>query len=52
MMGVTYIQRLNTVGGTAVGTCTAAVTGAKQQVKYAADYHFCEASLAVGILKM
>ena len=52
MMGVTYIQRLNTVGGNAVGTCTAAITGAKQQVKYAADYHFCEASLAVGILKM
>ena len=44
MKGVTYIQRLNTVGGTAVGTCTAANAGAKQQVKYAADYYFYKAS--------
>ena len=44
MKGVTYIQRLNTVGGTAVGTCTAANTGAKQQVKYSADYYFYKAS--------
>ncbi len=44
MTGVTYIQRLNTQGGTAAGTCDASNAGAKQVVKYSADYYFYKAS--------
>ena len=44
MMGVSYIQRVNTVGGTPAGTCEASNVGAKQQVKYAADYYFYKPS--------
>lgn len=44
MMNVTYIQRLNTVGGTPAGTCDATNVGAKQVVKYAADYYFYKPS--------
>ena len=40
MNGVTYIQRLNTVGGTPAGTCDTTNVGAKQVVKYSADYYF------------
>jgi hypothetical protein len=41
MTGVTYIQRLNTMGGVAPATpCAQANVGAKQQVKYQADYAF------------
>ena len=40
MHNITYIQRVNTVGGTAAGTCDATNVGAKQVVKYAADYYF------------
>ena len=41
MAGVTYIQRLNTVGGVApAAPCAQANVGAKQQVKYQADYAF------------
>lgn len=39
--GVTYIQRVNTMGGVAPGSpCTAATVGAKQTVSYSADYVF------------
>ena len=38
--GVTYIQRVNTVGGTPAGVCDATNVGARQVVKYAADYYF------------
>lgn len=45
MTGVTYIQRLNTVGGVApVDACVAANVGAKKLVKYQADYLFYKAS--------
>ena len=41
MTGVTYIQRLNTVGGTApTAACNAGVAGKKETVKYQADYVF------------
>ena len=41
MAGVSYIQRLNTVGGVAPkDVCNANTVGAKQQVKYEADYVF------------
>ena len=41
MTDVTYIQRLNTVGGVAPSAlCTKVNAGAKQQVKYQADYVF------------
>ena len=40
MVGVKYIQRLNTVGGTPAGACDMGNLGAKQVVKYAADYYF------------
>lgn len=41
MTDVTYIQRLNTVGGVAPSTpCVKANVGAKQQVQYQADYVF------------
>ena len=41
MVGVSYIQRLNTIGGVApTSSCDAATAGAKQQVKYQADYVF------------
>ncbi len=41
MNGVTYIQRLNTQGGTAPkDPCAAANMGTKQMVKYQADYVF------------
>ncbi len=41
MVGVSYIQRLNTIGGVApADACDAATVGAKQQVKYQADYVF------------
>ncbi|ALM82851.1 DUF3455 domain-containing protein [Bordetella sp. N] len=45
MQGVTYIQRLATQGGTApTAQCTMATKGAKQTVKYQADYIFWKAS--------
>ena len=41
MQGVTYIQRLNTVGGVAPKeACAASSTGQRRQVKYEADYVF------------
>ncbi len=41
MQGVTYIQRLNTVGGVAPKEpCAASSTGQRRQVKYEADYVF------------
>ena len=40
LTNVSYIQRVNTIGGTAAGTCDASNVGAKQVVKYAADYYF------------
>lgn len=41
MVGVTYIQRLNTQGGTAPkDPCSTTNMGAKQTVKYQADYVF------------
>lgn len=45
MTGVTYIQRLNTVGGIAPKEkpCAAANAGAKELVKYQADYVFYKA---------
>ncbi|VVE74526.1 hypothetical protein PCA31118_04775 [Pandoraea captiosa] len=45
MQGVTYIQRLATQGGTAPSSqCSMATKGAKQTVKYQADYIFWKAS--------
>lgn len=39
--GVTYIQRVNTVGGVAPSAaCTASTMGTKQTVPYSADYVF------------
>ncbi len=44
MTGVTYIQRLNTVAGLApTSSCAVANVGAKQKVKYQADYIFYKA---------
>ena len=44
MNGVTYIQRLNTMGGVAPGDmCGAGNAGAKKTVKYQADYVFYKA---------
>lgn len=44
MQGVTYIQRVNTRGGVAPAqACSAALTGQKQVVPYAADYVFWRA---------
>ena len=44
MSGVTYIQRVNTMGGAApASACDAANAGAKQVVKYQADYIFYKA---------
>ena len=41
MQGVTYIQRLNTVGGVAPKEpCASATAGQRRQVKYEADYVF------------
>lgn len=41
MQGVTYIQRLNTVGGVAPQEpCAASSAGQRRQVKYEADYVF------------
>ena len=41
MMGVSYIQRLNTKGGVAPAMgCDAGAKGSRQQVKYEADYVF------------
>jgi hypothetical protein len=41
MMGVTYIQRVNTKGGVAPSDpCTAAMAGTKKTVPYQADYVF------------
>jgi hypothetical protein len=46
MTGVTYIQRLNTMGGVApADTCDASNLGAKKLVKYQADYVFYKAAL-------
>jgi hypothetical protein len=45
MTGTTYIQRVATMGGVAPATaCGASNTGAKQIVKYQADYIFYKAS--------
>ncbi len=44
MMGVTYIQRVNTLKGVApASTCAANNVGSKQIVKYQADYIFYKA---------
>ncbi len=44
MTGVTYIQRLNTIGGVApADVCSQAVMGSKKLVKYQADYYFYKA---------
>jgi hypothetical protein len=41
MTGVTYVQRLNTIGGVApTDSCNAANIGAKKQIRYQADYVF------------
>ncbi len=46
MTGVTYIQRVNTMGGVAPGNaCTASNMGVKQVVKYQADYIFYKAAM-------
>ncbi|MFM9438473.1 hypothetical protein ACFDR9_005580 [Janthinobacterium sp. CG_23.3] len=45
MVGITYIQRINTKGGVAPGdACTADTVGVKKLVKYEADYVFYKAS--------
>ena len=45
MTGVTYIQRVATVGGVAPSTaCAAGNMGTKQIVKYQADYIFYKAA--------
>lgn len=45
MSGVSYIQRLNTVGGVAPSdTCAEAMAGMKKTVKYQADYVFYKPS--------
>ncbi|MDI1274167.1 DUF3455 domain-containing protein, partial [Polaromonas sp.] len=44
MQGVTYIQRVATMGGVAPATpCAAGNLGARQVVKYQADYIFYKA---------
>ena len=44
LTGVTYVQRLNTVGGVApADVCNAAALGTKRQVNYQADYNFYKA---------
>ncbi len=46
MTGLTYIQRVNTMGGVApVVACTASTLGAEQLVKYQADYIFYKAAM-------
>ena len=45
MTGITYIQRVNTVGGVAPALpCDATKVGSKELVKYQADYVFYKAS--------
>ena len=44
LVGVSYIQRVNTVGGTPQGPCDASKVGEKQVVRYAADYYFFKKS--------
>ena len=45
MKGVTYIQRLNTMGGVApTDSCSTANIGATQQIRYQADYVFYKAA--------
>ena len=45
MTGVTYIQRVATKGGVApASACAAANLGAKETVKYQADYIFWKAA--------
>ena len=45
MSGITYIQRMNTMGGVApADACGAANAGAKKMVKYEADYLFYKKS--------
>lgn len=45
MQGVTYIQRLNTIGGIAPDeSCSTANAGAKKQIRYQADYLFYKAA--------
>lgn len=46
MTGVTYIQRVNTMGGVAPASpCLASNKGVKQTVKYQADYIFYKAAM-------
>ena len=46
MRGITYIQRVNTMGGVApAATCAANNMGAEQIVKYQADYIFYKAAI-------
>lgn len=46
MVGISYIQRVNTVGGVAPsGICGASNTGAREVVEYQADYIFYKAEI-------
>ena len=46
MTGVTFIQRVNTMGGVAPATaCAASNMGSKEIVKYQADYIFYKAAM-------
>jgi len=45
MTGISYIQRVNTKGGTAPSDpCTSAVAGSRKTVPYQADYVFFKAA--------
>ena len=44
---VTFIQRLNTAGGPATGTCDAGTTGTETRIPYSADYYFFTGGVAV-----
>ena len=45
---ITYVQRLNTAGGVAAGSCGASTVGTETSAAYSADYYFFTGGTGAG----
>jgi len=44
---ITFVQRLNTAGGVAAGTCDSTTAGTDTRIPYSADYYFFTGGVTV-----
>jgi hypothetical protein len=44
---ITFIQRLNTAGGVATGTCDSTTVNTEIRISYSADYYFFTGGVSV-----